>query len=81
MVAKIKKIILKAKAQSKVIKVSQNAYDDLLFIKAQLEPKMKRVLSFSDVVSKLVELWNKKYDRSKLVVRHGKKNKKTKKRK
>jgi predicted CopG family antitoxin len=51
--------------RTKVVRISQNSYDNLLFIKSQLETKAKQLKSFSDVVDYLVGLWNKKYDRGK----------------
>jgi len=50
---------------SKVVRISQNSYDGLLFIKSQLETKRHSFQSFSDVVDYLVDLWSKKYDRRK----------------
>jgi hypothetical protein len=49
--------------ESELLRVSRNSYDNLLFIKSQLEPKAKKVLSFDDVISFLVGMWNKKYDK------------------
>jgi predicted CopG family antitoxin len=51
------------KAQTKIIRVSRNSYDSLLFIKSQLETKDRSPKSFSDVVDYLVGKWCKKHDR------------------
>jgi predicted CopG family antitoxin len=51
------------KAQTKIIRVSRNSYDSLLFMKSQLETKLKEPKSFSDVVDYLVGKWCKRYDK------------------
>jgi hypothetical protein len=47
----------------KFLRLSQNSYDNLLLIKSWLEPKSKKVMSFDDIISYLVDLWCKKYDK------------------
>jgi predicted CopG family antitoxin len=51
------------RAETKIIRISRNSYDSLLFIKSQLEAKLKEPKSFSDVVDYLVSRWCKRYDR------------------
>jgi hypothetical protein len=55
----------KKKEKTKVIRISQNAYDNLLFICSQLETSLHSKQSFSDAVNYLMGLWSKKFDRGK----------------
>jgi predicted CopG family antitoxin len=51
--------------KTKVVRLTENNYHNLLFIKSRLETKTHELKSFSDVVDYLIEMWCKKYDRRK----------------
>jgi hypothetical protein len=55
----------KKKEKTKVVRISQNAYDSLLFICSQLEKDLHSKQSFSDAVNYLMSMWSKKHDRGK----------------
>jgi hypothetical protein len=48
---------------TKIIRITKNSYDNLLFIKSQLETKTHSLKTFEDVVNYLVEMWCKRYDK------------------
>jgi hypothetical protein len=52
----------KKKNGTKIIRISQNSYDSLMFIVSQLEAKKKSPQSFSDAVEYLIKKWCKKHD-------------------
>jgi hypothetical protein len=52
-------------AKTKIIRVSRNGYDSLLFIISQLEAKLHKPQSFGDAIDYLIGTWCKKHDREK----------------
>jgi hypothetical protein len=54
---------MKKKQKYKLVRVDENTYTNLIFLKAQYETKLKKNLSFNDILRLLTEEWFKRYDR------------------